>query len=528
MEVPSAGSPSSRATEPWWRSAVVYQIYPRSFADADGDGVGDLSGILSRLDYVAELGVDAIWLSPIYRSPMADFGYDVSDYSAIDPVFGDMASFDTLVSEAHRRGLKLLLDWVPNHTSSEHPWFLESRSGRSSPMRDWYVWRDGRGDGPPNNWRSAFGGPAWTRDEVSAQWYLHLFLPEQPDLNWASAEVVSAMHDVLRFWLDRGVDGFRADVVHLIGKDEALPDRPEEVAHLDLVGVHDDPRTHVLLRGIRRVLDEYEGERVMVGEVTLGSAALLAPYYGLGDELHMLFDFELMHVPWSAEAFASVLVAADQAFSAAGLWPCWVLSNHDQPRHRTRYDGSEARARAAAVVLLTVRGTPCLFAGEELGLLDADIPADARVDPGGRDGSRAPIPWDPSPAHGWSARPWLPLPPRAVVTNVQSEREDPKSTLAFYRRLIAIRQNSQTLELGSWSLLNSPAGTLAYERRRGGNRRLIAVNFTDRIVEGLTVEDDWEVELTTEPEPEIRAWCGSLRPLEAVILKPEAGEDRNA
>ncbi len=398
---------------PWWQSAVVYQIYPRSFADGDGDGVGDLDGISSRLDYVARLGVDAIWLSPIYRSPMADFGYDVSDHTAVDPIFGDLRSFDRLLVEAHRLGLRVLLDWVPNHTSSLHPWFLESRASRESAKRDWYVWRDGSRDRPPNNWRSAFGGPAWAWDEATEQWYLHLFLAEQPDLNWANAEVVEAMHGILRFWLDRGVDGFRADVVHLIGKDEALPDQPDEIAHLDIVGSHDHPSTHELLRGIRRVLDGYGGDRVMVGEITLRSPALLAPYYGRDDELHMVFNFKLMHVPWSAEAFSSALLEAEQAFAAAGVWPCWVLSNHDQPRHRSRFGGSEARARAAALVLLTLRGTPYLYAGEELGLLDADVPEQARVDPGGRDGSRAPIPWDATPAHGWPARPWLPWPPQA-------------------------------------------------------------------------------------------------------------------
>ena len=324
---------------------------------------------------------------------MADFGYDVSDHEAIDPVFGDLRVFDRLLAEAHRRGLRVLLDWVPNHTSSEHRWFLESKASRDSSKRDWYVWRDGRGDGPPNNWVSAFGGPAWTWDEATGQWYLHLFLAEQPDLDWATPEVVEAMHDVLRFWLDRGVDGFRADVIHLIGKDEALPDQPEELAHLDIVGAHEHPRTHALLRDIRRLLDSYPGERVMVGEVPLRAPALLAPYYGVGDELHMVFDFALMHLPWSAEAFAEAILDAERTFAEPGLWPCWVLSNHDQPRHRTRFGGSEERARAAALLLLTLRGTPCLYAGEELGLLDAEVPVEARVDPGGRDGSRAPIPW---------------------------------------------------------------------------------------------------------------------------------------
>jgi len=505
---------------PWWRSAVVYQIYPRSFADSDGDGVGDLAGICSRLDYVANLGVDAIWLSPIYRSPMADFGYDVSDHTAVDPVFGDLRAFDRLLSDAHRRGLRVLLDWVPNHTSSEHPWFLESRSSRDSPRRGWYVWRDGRRDEPPNNWRSAFGGPAWTWDEATAQWYLHLFLPEQPDLNWASVEVVDAMHGILRFWLDRGVDGFRADVVHLIGKDEALPDQPEEIAHLDIVGIHDHPQTHELLRDIRRVLDNYDGDRVIVGEVPLGSPALLAPYYGLGDELHMVFNFTLMHLPWSAEAFANALLEAERALAAPGLWPCWVLSNHDQPRHRSRYEASEPRARAAALVLLTLRGTPYLYAGEELGLLDADVSATSRVDPGGRDGSRAPIPWDATPTHGWPARPWLPWPPQPELWNAERQGTNPDSILELYPRLLAIRRNSAALRLGSWRLLDSPTGTLSYERSYGDDVRRAAANFTDHFVEGVAAVDGWHVELATQRGREGRIWDGGLKPSEAVILTP--------
>src|SRR4051812_3442283 len=340
----------------WWRHGIFYQVYPRSFQDSNGDGIGDLRGITSRLDHLNDgtagsLGIDAVWLSPIYRSPMADFGYDVSDHRDVDPVFGDLAAFDRLLADAHARGLRVLLDWVPNHTSSEHPWFRESRRSRDSPKRDWYVWRDGRDGGPPNNWRSALGGgPAWTFDDATGQWYLHLFLPEQPDLNWANPEVVEAQHDVLRFWLDRGVDGFRADVVHLIGKDESLPDQPPELAERDLVGVHDHPSTHRLLRGIRRVLDDYDGERAMVGEVQLPAAEQLAPYYGRGDELHMVFDFPLWRARGAAAHGAAIVRDAERAYEPVGAWPVWVLGNHDEPRQRTRYGGSEARARVAALV----------------------------------------------------------------------------------------------------------------------------------------------------------------------------------
>ena len=512
--------PPDDASPPWWRSAVMYQVYPRSFADSDGDGVGDLDGISSKLDHIAALGVDAVWLSPIYRSPMADFGYDVSDHTDIDPLFGDLAAFDRLLAGAHDRGLRVLLDWVPNHTSSEHPWFLDSRSSRSSPRRNWYFWRDGRGEEPPNNWLSAFGGPAWTYDEETSQWYLHLFLPEQPDLNWADPEVAAAMHGVLRFWLDRGVDGFRADVVHLIGRDTELPDEPPERAHLHIVGRHDHPSTHELLRDIRRVLDAYTGDRVMVGEVPLDSPALLAPYYGRDDELHMVFDFGLMHVPWSAAEFSRVIVEAEAALGTRGHWPCWVLSNHDQPRHRSRFGGSEARARAAALLLLTLRGTPCLFAGEELGLLDADVPAPARVDPGGRDGSRAPVPWETKPGHGWPPRPWLPLPPEPERLNAELESADPGSILALYRRLLGLRRATPPLSVGSFELLASPPDTLLYERSSGPDTRRVAVSFGERALDGIGRSGSWHIELATSGRREGEPWDGRLDPAEAVILSP--------
>jgi alpha-glucosidase len=318
----------------WWQESVVYQIYPRSFADASGDGVGDLEGLRGRLEHLQWLGVDALWLSPIYRSPMADFGYDVADYCDVDPLFGDLAAFDALLADAHARDIRVLLDWVPNHTSDQHPWFVESRASRHSPRRDWYRWHDGTPDRPPNNWPAAFGGgPAWTWDEATEQWYLHTFLPQQPDLNWDNAEVVEAMHDVLRFWLDRGLDGFRADVVHLIGKDPELADIPESDivgSHLDVVGTHDYHGTHALLRGIRAVLDEYGGDRMMVGEVNLRETGLIAPYLGHDDELHLAFDFESLTVPWEAGAWRSRIAHVEDVMGPR--WPTWVFSNHDQQR----------------------------------------------------------------------------------------------------------------------------------------------------------------------------------------------------
>ena len=498
---------------------MVYQIYPRSFLDTDGDGIGDLEGIRRRMDHLAWLGVDALWLSPIHPSPMADFGYDVSDYCDIDPTFGDLATFDQMLTEAHQRGLKVMLDWIPNHTSDRHPWFLDSRSSRGSTHRDWYIWRDGKDDGPPNNWKSAFGGDAWTWDDHTSQWYLHLFLREQPDLNWANSEVVEAMHDTLRFWLDRGVDGFRADVVHLIGKDENLPDQPDELAHRDLVGVHDNPRTHELLRGIRKVLDGYPAERAMVGEVNLRSAGLLAPYYGQGDELHMVFNFSLLRAKWDGERWAALIADSEAALAPSGAWPVWVLSNHDTPRHRTRYGGSDERARVAATVLLTLRGTPFLYAGEELGLQDAEISESQRVDPGWRDGCRAPIPWTNEPGYGWSGAPWLPWPPDPEDHNVSALRSDEDSILHLYRRLIAARAGSSALRVGSWRQLDAPAGVLAYERSDEGDGRRVAANFAENEATVLD-EEGWIVEVATDRDREGNPWDAQLGATEAVVLRP--------
>jgi alpha-glucosidase len=509
--------------QPWWQRSVIYQIYPRSFADSNGDGVGDLEGIQQRLEYVGWLGVDAVWLSPIYRSPMADNGYDVSDHCDVDPVFGDLDALDRLLADSHRRGLRVLLDWVPNHTSDQHPWFVESRASRHSAKRNWYLWRDGRDGQPPNNWLAAFGGRAWTWDIRTAQWYLHLFLPEQPDLNWANAEVEQAMHDVLRFWLDQGVDGFRVDVVHLIGKDEALPDQLEELAQQCPVGVHDHPRTHELLRRIRNILDSYPGERAMVGEVNLGSAPLLAPYYGAGDELHMVFNFSLLRCEWRAERWAELILASEEALGAVGAWPVWVLSNHDTPRHRTRYGGSELRTRVAAVVLLTLRGTPFLYAGEELGLEDADVAAAESVDPGGRDGCRAPIPWNAGPGHGWPGKaPWLPWPPEPDVNNVDMQRADPASILHLYRRLLGARRASPALHAGEWRLLDSPSEVLAYERLRGDDRRRVVANFGDGTAVGVGWDSDWVVEVATSTGWEGRPFGGRLTGPEAVVLRNAA------
>jgi alpha-glucosidase len=473
----------------WWREAVVYQIYPRSFADSSGDGVGDLEGLRARLEYLQWLGVDAIWLSPIFRSPMADFGYDVADYCDIDPLFGDLHTFDALLEDAHARGIRVLLDWVPNHTSAQHPWFVESRASRDSPKRSWYRWRDGDPGVPPNNWRAAFADePAWTWDEGTQQWYLHTFLPQQPDLNWDEPEVVVAMHDVLRFWMERGVDGFRADVVHLIGKDPALAD----VTAPDIVSYHDYEGTHALLRGIRGVLEEYPS-RMMVGEVNLRETSLIAPYLGEDDELHLAFDFESLDVPWDAGAWRARIAHVEAVMGER--WPAWVFSNHDQRRVRTRLGGFEARARAALLMLLTLRGTPFLYAGDELGLEDAEVPPERVVDPGGRDGCRAPLPWTAGPGHGWPADPWLPWPPEPAARSVEAQRADDSSILHLCRAALALRRSSPALRLGTLELLDDvPHGVLAYERAHGDDRRLVWLSFG---TDDVAPPPGWAADLAT-------------------------------
>ncbi len=482
----------------WWRDGVIYQGYPRSFQDTDGDGVGDLAGILGRLDYLVELGVDAVWVSPFYPSPMADFGYDVADYCGVDPLFGTMVDFDALLAGVHARGLRLILDFVPNHTSHEHPWFLESRSSRGSAKRDWYLWRDAAADGGvPNNWMSNFGGTAWTfykepGDEGSGQYYYHSFLAEQPDLNWRNPAVREAMYGAMRFWLDKGVDGFRMDVLWLLIKDDQFRDNPlnpEFTGGSSFWSVlptytADQPGTHEIVHEMRALLDGY-GERVLIGEIYLGINELVK-YYGpqlLGAQ--MPFNFHLIQTEWQAGLIAE-LIRSYEAAVPAGAWPNWVLGNHDQHRLATRV-GAE-QARVAAVLLLTLRGTPTLYYGDELGMPDVLIPEGLVVDPAekrqpgmgfGRDPERSPMCWDTTENAGFTTgTPWLPLIGDHAGKSVAAQEGDERSVLNLYKRLLKLRRKEEALHAGGISEVTDKNGVLSYVREGGGRRFQVLLNLT--------------------------------------------------
>ena len=479
--------------EAWWRHGIFYQVYPRSFQDCDGDGVGDIRGIIERLPYLESLGVDAVWLSPIFSSPMADFGYDISDYTGIDPLFGAMEDFDALVEAAHARGLKLILDLVPNHTSDRHPWFEESRASRDNPKRDWYIWRDGGPDGgPPNNWLSEFGGSAWQRDDATGQYYYHAFLKQQPDLNWRNPAVREAIFDVMRFWLDKGVDGFRVDVIWHLIKDAAFRDNPPNPHYVEgrppnekILTQYstDQPEVHDVIAAMRRVVDEFAG-RVLIGEIYLPVQRLVA-YYGndLGGA-HLPFNFALLSTLWSARSIEKI-VAEYEAALPAGAWPNWVLGNHDRPRVASRV-GRE-QARVAAMLLLTLRGTPTLYYGDEIGMHQLPIapgqvrdPFEKNV-PGigvGRDGCRTPMQWDASRNAGFSsAVPWLPLAGDFAHENVVNLEADGKSILSLYKALIALRKAQPELVSGTYEPVAAQGDLLLYRRRLDGKAVTVALNL---------------------------------------------------
>ena len=435
----------------WWKHGVLYQVYPRSFQDSDGDGVGDLRGVIQRLDHLAWLGIDGIWLNPVSPSPNRDWGYDVSDYLDVASEYGGLDALQELIDAASDRGIRVVLDLVPNHTSDQHPWFVDARSGRNAEHRDWYVWADPANDGgPPNNWRSSFGGPAWTLDEASGQYYLHNFLPYQPDLNWWNEDVRAAFDGILRGWFDRGVAGFRIDVAHAIVKDRLLRDDPATVAGataLDepqiIYSMH-RPEVHDVLRRWRAIADAYQPPRVLIGETWVRDLPELASYYGEGTELHLAFNFAFATAPFEATALRAVIDATERALGT-DPWPLWTASNHDIGRLATRWaSGEERRVRCALFVLLLLRGTPTLYAGDEIGLEDVEMPSsrwrDEGSGPGGRsrDPGRTPIPWEPGPGHGFTSpgvEPWLPI--GGVARSVAEQRADPDSTLAWCQKVIA-------------------------------------------------------------------------------------------
>jgi oligo-1,6-glucosidase/alpha-glucosidase len=512
---------------------VVYQIYPRSFQDSNGDGIGDLAGIERRLDYIAALGVDAIWLSPVFPSPMADFGYDVADFCGIDPIFGTLEDFDRLLSAAHARGLKLLLDFVPNHSSDQHPWFQESRVSRTSAKRDWYIWRDAEPDGSlPNNWISDFGGPAWTWDEGSGQYYLRAFLPQQPDLNWRNPDLKRAMLDVLRFWFDRGVDGFRCDVLWHIVKADGLPDNPpnpnwrpgmNERDRVLQVHSTDQPEAHAISGEMRQIADTY-GDRVLIGEIFLPNDRL-ARWHGTPEkpQVHLPFNFALIENPWDAEVLGPLIAEYEASIPQWG-WPNWVIGSHDAPRIAARI--GEAQARVAMMLLLTLRGTPTLYQGDELGIGEVPIPPDRVRDPRelrqpgiglGRDPSRTPIPWDRSKNAGFSnGEPWLPLNPDWPARNVAAQEADPHSMLQLTRALLRLRRTEPALCVGEYRALACERNLLAYERRYADSRVVIALNLGAEPLALPEGAGSGERLLSTLPGP---GENGTLRANEGLIMR---------
>ncbi|WP_299821325.1 alpha-amylase family glycosyl hydrolase [uncultured Pontibacter sp.] len=480
----------------WWQSGIIYQIYPRSFQDSDGDGVGDLKGIISRLDYLQWLGVSAIWVSPIYPSPMADFGYDISDYCGIHPLFGTMDDFDALLAEVHMRDLKLILDLVPNHTSDQHPWFLESKSSKDSPKRDWYIWKDAKEDGSePNNWLSVFGGSGWEWDEQTQQYYYHAFLKEQPDLNWRNPEVQQAMFDVMRFWLDKGVDGFRVDVMWHMVKDDELRDNPpnpnykqHEATYEQLIPAYstDQPEVHDLVEKMRKVTDEYK-KRVLIGEIYLPIHRLVT-YYGHDNKgTHLPFNFMLINIDWNAETIKSKIDEYEGALPVGG-WPNWVIGNHDQPRITSRVGTSQAKT--AGMLLLTLRGTPTMYYGDELGMRDVPVPPEEVQDPQGlnmpdkdlsRDPARTPMQWSDSENAGFTTgKPWLRVAESYRRLNVKKQQAEEESMLQYYRRLIRLRQAEPALHIGDYIPVQAKSPLLAYIRQHDSKRILIVLNLSHK------------------------------------------------
>jgi alpha-glucosidase len=502
----------------WWQDGVIYQIYPRSYSDSNADGVGDLEGILGRLDYLEWLGVTGLWLNPINPSPNKDWGYDVSDYRDVHPELGDMATLERLVAEAERRGIRILLDIVPNHSSDQHPWFQDSRSSRSAPHRDWYVWADGKDGGPPNNWQSVFGGPTWTFDEGTGQWYLHNFLPEQPDLNWWTDDVWEAFDDILRFWFDRGIAGFRIDVAHGIVNDRELRDDPPDPEHewrLKPVYSMNRPETHDIFKRWRRICEEYDPPRLLVGETHVLDPVVMASYYGNDDELQLAFNFACVYAPFEAASLRSIVEATEAAIPPGG-WPVWTLSNHDVVRFPTRWcQEDDAKIRCALFVLTLLRGTPVLYYGDEIGLPQQEIPKERELDfAGHRDGARTPMRWSGEPGHGFThegVEPWLPF---GRGPDVESQRDDPASILSLTRSLLAARRERDDLRSGVYASLPAPDGSWTWRRGEG---HAVAINLGESEV---TIDLAGSILVCTDRNRDgERADRLRLGPVEAALLE---------
>ncbi|HPQ69349.1 MAG TPA: alpha-glucosidase [bacterium] len=542
----SDNKPTSSA--PWWQRGIVYQIYVRSFADANGDGIGDLPGIAEHLDYLNDgtpdsLGVDAIWLTPFYQSPNRDFGYDVSDYRQVHPEHGTMADFERLLAEAHRRGIRIINDFVPNHTSDEHPWFVESRASRDNPKRDWYIWRDGKGGKEPTNWQAAPGGKAWEFDKQTGQYFYHAFFDFQPDLNWRNPEVKRAVLDDIRFWLDKGVDGFRLDLINYLLEDENFRDNPRLLAGWymgklqDTTYTRDLPETHAVLKEFRRLTDEFR-DRMMVGEiVSFPWQQSPAAAYTNREELHLAFNMEFLAVArFRADAFRRVVDRFEERCPADG-WPAYVLSNHDVPRHAGRLGGyaiyghrpyAMDRAKICAAMLLTLRGTPFMYYGEELAmtnrwwpLKDVKDPLGRKVWPlyQGRDACRTPMLWTAEPGAGFSGgKPWLAVDPQAERLCVATASRDPESVLSFYRRLTWLRRNTPALQTGDYEALGAPRPDVYLYRRRNETQSIVvALNFTGRPAQ-LPADVGGAVLLSSSPARNEAAKNVTLAPYEALLL----------
>lgn len=539
---------------PWWKTGIFYEIYTLSYQDQDGDGFGDLPGILRRLDHLRRFSATGIWLTPFYPSPWQDFGYDVADYTAIHPRFGTFEDFDRLLAALHAQGMKLILDFVANHTSYQHPWFQESRSSRHHPKRDWYIWRDPAPDGgPPNNWLSFFGGPAWTLDEKTGQYYLHQFTRWQPELNYRNPEVLQAILDCMHFWLRRGVDGFRVDVLWLLMKDPEFRDEPENPdwdgrnphERLRHIRTGNLPEVHSVARAMRAVMDAYE-DRVLIGETHVPVEDLVS-YYGRNlDECHLPFNFGLLSLPWQAQAVRS-FVERYEAALPIGAWPNWVLGNHDQPRLASRL--GMAQVRVAAMLLLTLRGTPTWYYGDEVGMENVPIPhgmvrdPQAANQPGARvfnrDEARTPMQWDDSPNAGFSppeTTPWLPVAADYRIRNVSRQLAEPGSLLQFVLKLTALRQQSSALMLGKYaSVPTEDDEVFAYIRKWPGETCLVVLNFGPRAhaLDFRSLGNEANILLSTclDREGPVSLRELAVRPDEGLVLqlRPSTGasHDRN-